>query len=298
AGVLLALLGGGGGGAKAGRIAATVPVTSGASSLAADRDGAVVAGPGSELTAVDNADNPEPIQVQGGLLHVAERGVAVNGDSFWLDNAEDGVVRIERRPGGAAEPVGVAPSRYHRLAATGDGILVLSPDEGTIERLDLDGALVATGAAPRGANHLAADANFGYALFKNRSDTTDRSIYTVDATTLDHAEPPAKGLLGTKIKTGDENLYVQHGTGLDVVRSAPGSTTRMIDVGDGVRDFDENEGWLWVTYADGTLKRFELASGSPEGDPLELPGVGIAVDARDDRAWVLLDTDKLIDVRP
>jgi hypothetical protein len=303
---LVAVLGGGG--SAAGTIVKRLSMPDDASVLTANRKTAFVSGAGGTLTEVDLDDGKDAFPVHGlGTIDLPAaapqgRSVALTGTEIWIDDARESIVHFAWDAGPDAHFLPVPRSSYHGLAASRDALWVLSPDASEVSRLP-NGSTKPDSAAfsiPAGsATQLAVTDRSAYVLY-SKGDAAHQRILTVKRD-LTEGTPPALGLAGRAIRTGDDFLMVLHDDTLALESTLPGGPRRSIKVGAGARGFDFNAGRLWVTYADGTLKRFS-STGEAAGDPLELGGQPLAVDARDDRAWVLVRTDEgkrqLLDVRP
>lgn len=302
--VALILVLAGGGSSSAGTIAKRLPMPNDAGTLSANRDTAVVTGTGRLATEILLNDTKKHFAVSGlGTVSPPElegRSVAVSDRTIYFDGDARHIVALARDGSRRTTPIPVPDSGYHDIRASGDAVWVLSPDASAISRFALgESTPVNERLSIQGsAQALAVTAKNAFVLF-DKGDPNRQGIFTVD-TRLQPAKPPAAGLAGEAIGTGDDFLMVVRGDRIELVSTASGSR-RSIDVGPGSTSFDFNNGRLWVTYEDGTLKRFS-ATGEDAGDPVDLGGDAIDVNARDDRAWVLIKTDdgrkELLDVRP
>jgi hypothetical protein len=271
-----------------------------AGTLAANPKSAVVAGDGGTLTTVTNDDARDKVTVQG-VESVDSRGrsVAISDQFIWVDAGPTQVAEVPR-DGSDPRPLDVPPSAHHLIAASRDALWVYSPDTSEISRFPIGGAPQGprTLSIERGAGtQLAVKPDHGYVLYATASGRP-QSIYTVDRD-LSNGDPPEEGLTGSAIKTGDEYLVIARGDRIELVNIVT-DAKRWVTVGRDAHAFDYNAGRLWVAYDDGTLRRFD--DNGDSSDPLKLPGAVLAIDARDDRAWVLIQTSsdrrELLDVRP
>ena len=301
-GVVAALVAALSGGEASGRIVERIGMPDDASVLTANPKTALVSGDGSKLTEIDLQDDTTPVEaddLKDAPYPGAPEGrpIAITDTDIWVDLDADTVLQVPR-DGGRPIKQDVPHSSSHLLAASRDAIWILSPDAAQLDRIPAEGSET-WGSVPEHATQLAVTDDRGYVLYEN-GDPDRQSIETVDAN-IRHADPPEKGLNGSEIRTGDNFLMVLQGDTLRFVSTRPGGPKRPIEVGGGASHVDYNGGWIWVTYENDTLRRFDDA-GEPAGDPVELGGEPLAVDARDDRAWVLVATDagkkKLLDVRP
>jgi hypothetical protein len=307
AGVVVAVIATLAGGGSAATIAKRLTMPRDASVLTANQKTALVSGAGTTLTQIDLDDGKSSFPVHGlGTIDFPPgapqgRSIALTDTEIVVDSGPEDVVHFAQdRP--IADSLRVPRSTNHVLAASSDALWVLSPDASELARLpngSTEPPDTARSSIPAGsATQLAVTDRRAYVLF-SKGDPAHQRILTVKRD-LTAGAPPALGLTGSAIRTGDNLLMVLHGDTLEL-DSTLGGPLHSIKVGAGARGFDFNAGRLWVTYTDGTLKRFS-SKGEAAGDPLELGGQPLAIDARDDRAWVLVETGdgekQLLDVRP
>jgi hypothetical protein len=308
AGVAAAVLATLAGGGAAGTIAHRLPMPDDATVLTANRKTALVSGAGSTLTEINLEDRTKSIPVRdlGTVVPARDapegRSIAVTDAAYWIDSDSEHVIELARDGTRAQADLQVPRSSDHQLATSSDAIWALSPDTSEISRLPFgsnDGPSEGLNIPAHSATQLAVTDRKAYVLYEE-GDSAHQRIATVDQG-LNPAAPPASRLAGRAIRTGDNFLMVLHGDTVELVSTLPHGARHSIEVGAGARAVDFNGDRLWVTYEDGTLKRFSTA-GEAGGDPLDLGGDPLAIDARDDRAWVLVATDagkkELLDVRP
>jgi hypothetical protein len=301
--------GGGGGGAAAGSVFKRLPMPGDASVLTADNRTAVVSGPGSTLTEVRQQDDTVKSLALNRLGSVIPSGqgapdgrsIALDDSHIWVDSGEQAVVQLDRDGTKRETLLGVPRSTNHQLAVARGALWVLAPDPSEVARFSADVAtprIVRLGVPASTASHLAVSTDYGYVLFTG-GHPERRRIVAVDSGL--HRQPsPAGRLTGSAMRTGDDYLMLLRGNTL-WFSLVSGGKAHTVNVGPGVNAFDLNAGSIWTTYRDGTLKRFNLA-GEQLGRPLALGGMPLALDARTDRAWVLVKTKDgkrfLLDVRP
>ena len=299
--ILVAVLAGGG--ESAGTIAERIGMHSDAKVLSATKPTAFVGGDGAVLTEVglDDRKKDVPLTGLGTVDAPSGRSMVATDPAIYLDRDADSILELLRNGTRGTQGIGMPHSAAHLLAVSGDTIWIVSPDSSKVSTFPLLGERredADLNIPPGSATQIAVTEQNGYVLF-DKGDPARQGIVTIDPSGRP-APPPMPGLAGSAIRTGDGFLMVLHGDALDLV-TLPRGPKRSNDVGAGVRGFDFNAGRLWVTYEDGILRRFD-SGGSSAGDALKLGGKPLAIDARDDRAWVLVETDQggkeLLDVRP
>ncbi len=219
-------------------------------------------------------DGSEPAPPKAVATIAAGRGpdgLAVNGNTVWVANAEgDALTRLDARTNramGAPVPIGRNPDS---VAVVDGSVWVTNTDDGTVTRLNAapnpgTGTTVPVGAGPEG---ISAGSRYLWVANGN-GDSVSRIDRASEAAV---GEPIAVGTKPIGIFAGQRFVWVTDSLSGTVTRIDPASGEvrgQTTGVGRNVRGVTEGLGYVWVSsVGDDTVTRLDPRSGSIVGRPI------------------------------
>ena len=225
-------------------------------------------------------------------LKPAATAITVGAGSVWVDAFADAVVRIDAKSGQQTNIKVPEASEVSQVAVDDRFFWLLAPKKRQLTRVNVGTNRVENVIeVPKDAVDVGAGNGFGYLI------TTSGDLYFIAEGDKRLAEPAnvAKKAGGIAFVDGTLYLSALEGSEETIKRldAESGTEGGSIKVGKGLNFFDVGPEAAWATYpVDRTVKRFDLGSGEPVGQPIKLDQPPGFVEASDLGVFVVSGGDK------